>query len=167
MNSLQNVLDCCVNYSNKEYDCLKKKRDRMYKFIIKELSLCNKVYFCTFTFKNEYLENNMFDRKKFVDWLNRTIKLKCRLYVDYGTDFNRIHLHGFCSTQRIIKNGNNNCFYGNKEHFELSKFGYTKFIRLSPKDKNLHKTFIKYTIDYSIKDNIKFRMISVNPKVMI
>lgn len=164
---LQNVLDCCINYSNLEYECLKKKRYRMYQFVVKELSLDNKVYFCTFTFKDEYLVNNMFDRKEFVSWLNREMKLKCRLYVDYGKDYNRIHLHGFCSTQRIIINGNNEKSYGNNEHFELSKYGYTKFIRIRANDKKLQKTFVKYTIDYSIKDNKEFRMICVNPKVML
>lgn len=164
---LQVALDCCINYANKEYDCLKKKRDRMYKFVVNELSLENKVYFCTFTFKDEYLINNMFDRKEFVQWLNRKMKLKCRLYIDYGDDYDRVHLHGFCSTSRYIKNGNRKKRYGNYNHFELSQYGHTKFIRIRPNDKNLQKTFVKYTIDYSIKDNIKFRMICVNPKIML
>lgn len=164
--SLQTALFCCENYASREYESLKKKRDRMYKFIVKELSLDNKIYFCTFTFKDEFLTENMFNRSQFVKWLNRDMKLKCRLYVDYGEDYNRIHLHGFCSTQRIIKNGNKNKPYGNKEHCELSKYGHTKFIRIKPNDKNLQKTFVKYTIDYSIKDNIKFKMICVNPKIM-
>ena len=68
---LQKVLDACINYDNMLYESLKKKRERMYKFVINSLSLDNKVYFCTFTFNNDYLINNNFikirefDKNKF------------------------------------------------------------------------------------------------------
>lgn len=155
---LQVALNSCVNYANREYDSLRKKRERMFKFVIDSLTLKNKVYFCTFTFNNDYLENNNFNRKQFVDWLNRNVKLKCRLYADYGDKNGRFHLHGFCSTQRIIKKDS-------LSHKELSYFGHTRFILINNKKNDDIYNLVKYAVDYSVKENIKFKMIRVEPKV--
>lgn len=139
-----------------------RKTRRMFKnWCLKEWYNNQVVYFVTFTFNNEHLP---FNRKKFVDYLSKTCKVKTILYEDYGKENDRFHLHGFLSVTKKLDI---------KEKDYFNKFGFVKL-------ENACLKMVDYAVKYSTKFAIRykkngngelkscnFRTIKTNPKIKL
>ena len=137
---------------------LRKTRRMFEKWCLNEWQEKRNVYFVTFTFSDDYLP---FNRKKFVDYLSKTCRVKSILYEDYGKENDRFHLHGFISVTKKLNI---------KEKDYFNKFG---FVKLENANLKMVDYVIKYSTkfiiryDYSVNGELKihnFRTIKTNPK---
>ena len=104
------------------------------------------IYFATFTFKDV----EVFNRKRFADYIRRKCKINACLFADYGLKNGRFHLHGIIATRQLLDN--------QQDYF--NEFGFTKF-------QETDVNSIHYIVKYSVKiefENKTFRRLLVNLK---
>lgn len=158
MNNIQNAIDLCLNYSLKINDRVKKKKKRLKDYLKKEIEKKHKIYFVTFTFKNEFVSFTKKIRREFTDYLSKENGLSGRLFFELGNETNRLHLHGFISTDRYFSSSN--------KQSNLEKFGWTKFERVDTKE-DLNRT-IGYITNYFVyNDMLSIRPIVLKPKIRL
>lgn len=145
INQFQNLLNKMIDKGLNKAKSVRNTRKLFKKWLNIESSKEDTfIYFSTFTFNNEKLEN--FNRASFVKYLRRN-KINAILYADYGKENGRFHLHGFISVSEELKK--------RKDYF--NKWGHTKFIKAE------NFKMIEYCVKYSTKfEKSSFRTIITN-----
>lgn len=136
----------------REYDNIRKKKERIFKWLLYHKKILSfrqnyinpndRIYYATFTFKSEKLNNNEFKQDSFIKYLIRNNVKGYWLNKDFGDDFQRIHLHGFIYTDKILHNDS------------INKYGWVKLKNVSKESIEEEESIVNYISNYVIKNNI-------------
>lgn len=139
-----------MEYSKKSYNNILDKKTRVKKWLYYHKTILkfrnnyiNKdyIYYATFTFKNEKLNNNEIKKDSFLKYLRENGVKAYLLNKDFGEENQRLHFHGFIYTNQMMNNQT------------LNLYGYTKIVDISHIKEEEEEKVINYITNYVIKNN--------------